>query len=79
MISDVLPKTNCNISMPQTNEPKYRRNCDHCIKLNVCKYKERVEAAINEIIELHDDKYFDLPLVIDAKCKEYSIGYAGVR
>lgn len=73
MLSSVLPKTNCNIPMPQTN--KYIRNCEHCSKLNVCKYKERVEAVINEIVQLHDEKYFDLPLVIDVKCKEYSIGW----
>lgn len=79
--SNMLPETNCNIPMPQLNPSADMRDCEHCSKKNVCKYKERVEEAIDYLNNLdHDDERFaEIPLVIDIKCKEFSMGYTGVR
>ena len=82
-ISDVLPKTNCNISMPQVNSLE-EKSCECCIKKSVCKYKERTEEAIvylNNLLSGDDEQFANLPLVIDIKCKEFSRGYdyTGVR
>lgn len=77
---NVLPETNLNIPMPQVNITG-KRDCEHCNKKNVCKYKERMEEAIDYLNNLdHDNERFsDLPLVIDIKCKEFNISYTGVR
>lgn len=80
--SNMLPETNCNIPMPQLNHPADMRDCEHCNKKNVCKYKECVEEAIEHLDNLlngDDEQFTDLPLVIDVKCKEFSVGYTGVR
>ena len=67
--------------MPQVDPPEDMRDCEHCIKNNVCKYKERVEEAENSILNLldYDERYANLPLTIDIKCKEFSVDYTGVR
>lgn len=70
-ISNMLSETNCNISMPQ-------ESCERCIKKSVCKYKERAEEAIahlNNLLSGNDEQFANLPLVIDVKCKEFSLGY----
>lgn len=57
------------------------RDCEHCIKKNVCKYKERMEKAIVHLDNLlnGDDEHFaGLPLVVDVKCKEFN-WVTGVR
>ena len=82
IISNVLPETNCNIQIPQVNNPLDMRDCEHCSKKNVCKYKERVEEAIEHFDNLFsgDDKQFtDLTLVTEIRCKEFAMGYTGVR
>ena len=78
IISSLLPETNCDIPMSQVNTP---RDCEHCIKKNVCKYKERMEEAIEHIDNLlngDDEQFADLPLVVDVKCKEFN-WVTGVR
>lgn len=80
IFSNVLPETNCNIPMPEI-VPTGSQNCKNCSKKNVCKYKERMEEAIDYLNSLdnNNENFVDLPLVIDIKCKEFSIGYTGVR
>lgn len=80
-ISDVLPKTNCNIPMPQVNFLG-EKSCERCIKKSVCKYKERTEEAIahlNNLLSGNDEQFANLPLIVNVKCKEFSIGYTEVR
>lgn len=81
MCFDELASTNCHIPMPQVNAPADMRDCEHCSKKNVCKYKERVEEAIDYLNNLNydDERFSEIPLVIDVKCKEFSVGYTGVR
>lgn len=70
-----------NFKIPEVTDIDVKRNCEHCGKKNVCKYKERVEEAENSILNLldYDEGYADLPLTINIKCKEFSVGYTGVR
>lgn len=69
------------ISMPSVVPPADMRDCEHCNKKSVCKYKERMEEAIDYLNNLNhnDERFAEIPLVIDIKCKEFSIGYTGVR
>lgn len=78
---DELVSTNCRIPMPQVNPSVDMRDCEHCSKKNVCKYKEKVEEAIDYFNSLdnNDERFSDIPLIIDIKCREFSIGYTGVR
>lgn len=46
-----LPKTNCNISMPEVKPPKEKYKCDSCIHLNVCAYSEKFERLVKEMKE----------------------------
>lgn len=81
VFSNVLPETNCNIPMPQVNPPANMKDCKHCIKKNVCKYKERVEDAmahLDNLLNGTDEQFADLPLIIDVKCKEFN-WVTGVR
>lgn len=78
---DELASTDCRIPMPQVNPPANMKDCVHCIKKNVCKYKERVENAIAHLDNLlngDDEQFADLPLVVDVKCKEFN-WVTGVR
>ena len=82
MSFDEFAGTDCSISMPQVNPPANMRNCEYCGKKNVCKYKERVEDAMAHLDNLlggDDEQFADLPLIVNVKCKEFSIGYTGVR
>lgn len=57
-------------------------DCEHCGKKNVCKYKERVEEAIEHFDNLFngdDEQFAVLPLVTEIKCKEFIMGYTGIR
>ena len=82
-IEDILEKidNSRNIRMPSVVQPADMRDCEHCSKKNVCKYKEKVEEAIDYLNSLdnNDERFSDIPLIIDIKCKEFSIGYTGVR
>ena len=81
IISSVLPETNHNIPIPQVSPPADMRDCEHCTKKNVCKYKERMEEAIAHIDNLlngDDEQFADLPLIVDVKCKEFN-WVTGVR
>lgn len=78
---DELISTNCSIPMPQVNPPANMKDCEHCIKKNVCKYKERMEDAIAHLDNLFngdDEQFADLPLAVDVKCKEFN-WVTGVR
>ena len=80
-ISSVLPETNCNIPMPQVNLSG-EKSCERCIKKSVCKYKERAEEAIahiNNLLSGDDEQFTGLPLAIDVRCKEFSLGYDSYR
>ena len=81
IFSNVLPEPNYNIPMPPVNNPEDMRDCEHCNKKNICKYKGFVDEAEMYILNFlnSNEKYKDFPLVIDIKCKEFSIGYTGVR
>ena len=70
-----------NIPMPQVNATANIKDCEHCIKKDVCKYKERVEEAMEYLNNLNheDERFANIPLVIDIRCKEFNIGYTGVR
>lgn len=78
--SNVIPEIN-NISMlPDLLENI--RNCEHCSKKNVCKYKERMEEVMTHFDNLlndNDEQLVGLPLVVTVDCKEFSVGYTGVR
>ena len=72
---DELASTDCRIPMPQVNPPSDMRDCEHCIKKSVCKYKERMEEAmahIDNLLNGDDEQFADLPLVVDVKCKEFN-------
>ena len=78
---DELASTDCGIPMPQVNAPADMKDCEHCIKKNVCKYKERIEDAIEHLDNLlngDDEQFADLPLIVDVKCKEFN-WVTGVR
>lgn len=80
IFSNVLPETNLNIPMPQVNITG-ERDCEHCIKKNVCKYKERMEKVmvhLGSLLNGDDEHFAGLPLVIDVKCKEFN-WVTGVR
>ena len=71
---DKIPK------MPLVNLPAdYVKDCDHCGKNNVCKYKEHVEKVKEHIKTRYDDGWNQLPIEVNVKCKEFIIGYTGVR
>ena len=80
-LDDIINKLQENIKMPQVVPPVDMRDCEHCSKKNVCKYKERMEEAIDYLNNLdhNDERFAEIPLIIDVKCKEFSIGYTGVR
>lgn len=64
----------------QTSEDM--RDCENCNKNNVCKYKEKVEEAIeyfDNLLSGDNEQFVDLPLIVDVKCREFSVGYTGVR
>lgn len=80
-ISNVLPEINCNTPMPQVNISG-EKSCERCIKKSVCKYKERVEEAmayLNNLLSGDDEQFTGLPLSIDVRCKEFSLGYDSYR
>lgn len=73
-LSNMLASPNYNIPMPQVNITG-ERNCEYCIKKNVCKYKERMEKAmvhLDNLLNGDDEQFADLPLVVDVKCKEFN-------
>lgn len=80
-LSNMLASPNYNIPMPQVNNPLDMRDCEHCSKKNVCKYKEKVGEAmvyLNNLLNGDDEQFADLPLVVDVKCKEFN-WVTGVR
>lgn len=66
-----LPKTNCNIAMPQVSKPKKMGLCKDCIHGNVCAYiddcydlKEKAEELNQEGQDFFEVKF---------SCKNYRL------
>lgn len=81
IFSNELPETNCNIPIPQVNPSADIKDCEHCIKKNVCKYKERIEEAmvyLDNLLNGDNEQFVGLPLVVNVKCKEFN-WVTGVR
>lgn len=71
-LDDIINKLQENIKMPQANLSANIKDCEHCIKKNVCKYKERIEEVmvhLDNLLNGDDEQFADLPLVVDVKCK----------
>ena len=80
-LDDIINKLQGNIKMPQMIPPADIKDCEHCIKKNVCKYKERIEEAmvhLDNLLNGDDEQFADLPLVVNVKCKEFN-WVTGVR
>ena len=67
-----LPKTNCNISMPNVKPPIGNRDriCDTCIKADVCMYKGELAQAANEIARISER--VNVFINTDIRCKNWS-------
>lgn len=76
-VHDIIPEFRIP-KMPPVNLPA-KEDCEHCGKNNVCKYRGHVEKVKEYIKTRYDDGWDQLPIKIDVKCKEFSIGYTGVR
>lgn len=67
-----LPKTNCNIPMPNVKLPSDNgdRLCNTCNKEDVCKYKGECVQAAKEITKIseRDNVFIDT----DIRCKKWS-------
>ena len=67
-----LPRTNCNIPMPNVKRPKSDgdRICDTCNKEDVCMYKSELAQAAKEITQIsdHENVFIDT----DIRCKKWS-------
>ena len=50
-IEDILKKLSPqrNFQTPEVTDINVKRDCEHCGKKNVCKYKERVEKVNNDL------------------------------
>ena len=67
-----LPKTNCNIPMPNVKPPASNGNriCDTCIKEDVCIYKSELAKAAKEITQISERKNIFIDTYIC--CKKWS-------
>ena len=73
----------------ETDTSDIKRDCEHCGKKSVCKYKERVEKINNDVFRhkvfkftekgWDDQGIEDLPILIRIECIEFTMGYTGVR
>ena len=68
----MLPKTNCNIPMPNVKRPKSDsdRICNTCNKEDVCMYKENLAQATKEITQISDR--VNVFIDTDIRCKKWS-------
>ena len=68
-----LPKTNCNIPMPDVIKPLASngyRICNTCNKEDVCMYKDECAKAVSDIQDILD--IAPHLVVADVKCKKWS-------
>ena len=67
-----LPRTNCNIPMPNVKPPASNGNriCDTCNKEDVCMYKGELAKAAKEIIQISERKNIFIDTYIC--CKKWS-------
>ena len=67
-----LPRTNCNISMPNVKPPANNgdRICDTCNKEDVCMYKGELAQAAKEITQISERK--NVFIDTDIRCKKWS-------
>lgn len=65
-----LPRTNCNISMPNVKLPNGDRICDTCNKEDVCMYKSELAQAAKEITQISER--VNVFIDTDIRCKKWS-------
>ena len=65
-----LPRTNCNISMPNVKLPNGDRICDTCNKEDVCMYKGELAQATKEIAQISER--VNVFIDTDIRCKKWS-------
>ena len=67
-----LPKTNCNIPMPNVKRPKSDgdRICNTCNKEDVCMYKKDLAQAAKEITQISER--VNVFIDTDIRCKKWS-------
>ena len=67
-----LPRTNCNIPMPNVNPPASNgdRICDTCSKEDVCMYKGELSQAAKEITQISE--CVNVFIDTDIHCKKWS-------
>lgn len=68
MLSDKLPKTNANPTMPSVKTSN-GKNCRDCSKTRVCKYQEVVTEEVERLVEELEKK--ELPLSVNINCNEF--------
>ena len=65
-----LPRTNCNIPMPNVKLPNRYRICDTCNKEDVCMYKGELAQAAKEITQISER--VNVFIDTDIRCKKWS-------
>ena len=65
-----LPRTNCNISMPNVKLPNGDRICNTCNKEDVCMYKGELAQAAKEITQISER--VNVFIDTDIRCKKWS-------
>ena len=67
-----LPRTNCNIPMPDVKPPSSNgdRICDTCNKEDVCMYKGELAQVAKEITQISERK--NVFIDTDIRCKKWS-------
>ena len=67
-----LPKTNCNIPMPNVKPPANNRDriCDTCNKEDVCMYKGELAQAYCDITQISER--VNVFIDTDIRCKKWS-------
>lgn len=67
-----LPRTNCDIPMPNVNPPANNGNriCDTCIKEDVCIYKGELAKAAKDITQISER--VNVFIDTDIRCKKWS-------
>ena len=67
-----LPRTNCNIPMPNVKPPSSNgdRICDTCNKEDVCMYKGELAQAAKEITQISER--VNVFIDTDISCKKWS-------
>ena len=68
--SKVLPQTNCNLPMPEVNNPfRNDKVCNTCMKEDVCCYKEECGKAADDIHKIEERK--NVFIKTDIRCMKW--------